>query len=156
MTLYIFDYDRTLVTSDYEYESEHLYMTTEKCVDIEVMKDFFDAHIKAGKDVMILSNRSPDLKKELEEKYGVKVICRDYALTKEELIVVNTTDEGLASFIKQMDIFKTSVLNGLARNDDIVYYDDLAHRFKKMNFRKNIVIIDANYIIEILELMKSI
>lgn len=136
-TLYAFDLDDTLVTSDFDKEIETFLMSIEYIKPISEMDKLF----KSLRDKMILTSRHPNLAEEISAIYGCPVECRNFCLSVEEMKSVNTTHESIEMFLDHIIKWKTIQLNELAtcgKWDRVVLYDDLAERFDPTRLENNI------------------
>lgn len=145
--LVVFDLDGVLLTSNFEKEKEHLFLSLNDCCRIqsgiilfEKVKELIELSNNSI-DSCILTTRHPILSLEIYHEFKIPVFTRDFCYTKEEMIEANRTPENTKIFLQKMTDFKTRYLNFFAeRYDRVIFIDDMAKLFDVTKFSRNISI----------------
>lgn len=132
---YVFDFDKTLVDSDYKKEIETLFKTLDFVKPIKKAIYFFKKILSEYEnDVYILTTRHITLKFDLSNYLRINFMnihCTNL-LSTEELKLVNLNKENTDKFLEKSIKDKIEFLNNLSNKyDKIKFYDDMIEDFIK-------------------------
>lgn len=145
----IFDLDGTLVTSDQIKENETHFITSDYLKKINNMCEFFVKIRRDFNNVYIMTNRHPILKDwiiDFTQLPDNHIICRDYYLEPKDYEAIYQDKEKEKEFFKLMDEYKTRTLNLFANENRVIYIDDMADRFNKMELSNNVNVVFPPFI----------
>ncbi len=160
-TIYVFDMDETLVTTDRERDEQTMFFDIDHQEFIPEMMTFFRSVLETGRKTYINTNRHPVLEKEIWAKFlgeefpNLHVKCRNYCLSTYCIKNVVRNEEKLAWFLSQMILEKSAFLNKLAQEGKIVFIDDFAKDYTLEALSENIRLYDENLIFQGSGLLKT-
>jgi hydroxymethylpyrimidine pyrophosphatase-like HAD family hydrolase len=139
---YVFDLDETLVRCDLEHDKAHNFMDFKPISELPNMMRLFKGLCDIGRPVFILTNRHPDVKKQIAEYFKTfpieNIFCRNYCLTEEEMAMVRADKWMEELFLKKMVVDKVEWLNKMAEKEEdldnydrVMFYDDHCVDFQK-------------------------